>query len=119
MSQTSAFRPLNPREYLVLLSLVDDARYGYGIVRAVDEQSGGDVQLDPANLYRILKRLIRDGLVIDAGYDDDHTIENERRRYYRLTKLGLQVVTTEAGRLARLTRIARDKRLIAVDPRHS
>lgn len=118
MPAVSTFLPLNPREYLVLLSLVDDARYGYGIVHAVDDQSGGDVQLDPANLYRILKRLIRDGLVRDAGYGSAGEDGKERRRYYRLTELGRDVVAAEAHRLARLTSIARDKQLLAGDPRH-
>lgn len=117
MAQAASFLPLNPREYLVLLSLVDEAQYGYGIVHTVADQSHGSVRLDPANLYRILKRLIRDGLVRRAGERDHADSDGERRRYYQLTDLGQEVVTAEAHRLERLTTVARDKQLLARQPR--
>jgi DNA-binding PadR family transcriptional regulator len=107
------FLPLNPREFLVLLSLVDEEQYGYGIVRTVEEQSEGAVLLDPANLYRILKRLMRDGLVDDVDTREAEETDNERRRYYRLTRLGREVVAAEARRLEGLTKVARAKKLLA------
>ncbi len=111
VTNPKSFLPLNPREFLVLYVLVDNPRYGYGIVRAVDEQSDGDVRLDPANLYRIIKRLMRDGLVGGAGTAQSN--ENERRRFYEITDLGRSVLAAEASRLDRLMAGARSKNLIA------
>jgi len=105
--------PLNPRDYLVLLSLTEEDRHGYGIVKDIEQQSGGSVSVDPANLYRTLKRMIASGLVAPAearpGSDDG----DERRRYYRITPFGEEVVKLEAARLAELTAIARSRQLLA------
>ncbi len=113
MRNPKSFLPLNPREFLVLYVLVDQERYGYGIMRAVDEETDGDVRLDPANLYRILKRLMRDGLVASAGSRATSQTGSERRRFYEITQLGRAVVAEETSRLARLTESAKAKRLMA------
>lgn len=99
--------PLNPRDYLILFALVEGELHGYGLVKAVEQESGGDVTMDPANLYRSLKRLTRDGLVTESEEADV-----ERRRYYRLTDFGRRVVAAEAARLTRLARSAEAKRLV-------
>ena len=64
MNDVDRFLPLNPREFLVLFALVDGQLHGYGLLKAVDDQSEGRVPMDPANLYRCLKRLLREGLVV-------------------------------------------------------
>jgi DNA-binding PadR family transcriptional regulator len=104
--------PLNPRDYLILFSLVSEERHGYGIVKQVEADSNGQVSLDPANLYRAIKRLIRDGLVEEG--DDRPTPESggQKRRYYVITDFGRQVVALEAARLAELTDAARAEKLI-------
>ena len=107
-----AMLPLNPKDFLILFALVDGERHGYGLVKEIERGSGGTVKMDPANLYRSLRRLERDGLIEevespDAGEDD------ERRRYYALTPFGGQVTAAEAERLDRLSQAARRKRLIA------
>lgn len=112
MKNPKTFLPLNPREFLVLYVLVDHQLYGYGIVRAVDDESDGDVRLDPANLYRILKRLIRDGLVGCVGPRAKQDKPGEKRRFYKITELGRAVLTEEATRLERLTAGAKAKNLI-------
>lgn len=104
--------PMNPRDYLVLFSLTDDERHGYGIVKEIERQSGGRVRVDPANLYRTLKRMISIGLVMEADERPASESENERRRYYRITALGEEVVKLEAARLAELTAAARTRRLL-------
>lgn len=102
--------PLNPRDYLILFSLVREGRHGYGIVKDVETGSRGGVRLDPANLYRALKRMMGDGLVEETdGPSEEST---ERRKYYRLTALGRRVVELEAARLAALTSAARALDLI-------
>ena len=108
-----ALLPLNPRDYLILFSLVTGERHGYGIVKEVERESRGKVQLDPANLYRSVKRLIRDGLVVEADRRPAAEVDNERRRYYAITDFGHRVVTLEAARLAELADAARARNLIA------
>jgi len=112
MSDATSHLPLNPRDYLALFSLTAGERHGYGIVKEVEEQSDGVVRMDPSNLYRTLKRLMQGGLVEESeprvGEADD-----ERRRYYSISKLGREVVRAEAARLSKLTAAAAARRLIA------
>lgn len=88
--------PLNPRELLVLASLIDGPLHGYGIIKAVEERSDADVLLDPANLYRVLRRMR------SAGWIQETAAQDERRKTYSLTRTGRQVVAAELGRLERL-----------------
>lgn len=104
--------PLNPRDYLVLLALTDGPRHGYGLVKDIEVQSGGVVRIDPANLYRSVKRMIGDGLVGDADTPASEDDSAERRRYYGITELGEAVVRLEAERLAELTALARARSLL-------
>jgi DNA-binding PadR family transcriptional regulator len=107
------FLPMHPRDYLILFALVDGAVHGYGIVKAVEAESGGAVRMDPANLYRSLKRLERDGLVTEVdGPAQDESGGAERRRFYALTPTGRRAVSAEAARLAALARSAAAKDLI-------
>jgi DNA-binding PadR family transcriptional regulator len=104
--------PLNPRDFLILFALASGERHGYGIVKDVEAGSRGQVRLDPANLYRSLKRLMRDGLVVEAAADGDAALDEDRRRYYGITALGRRVLAAEATRLAELTDVARSLRWI-------
>ena len=114
----SALIPLNPRDYLILFSLVGGERHGYGIVKQVEADSGGQVRIDPANLYRAIKRLIRTGLVVETDSRPAPEADNQRRRYYAITDFGREVVALEAARLAALTDAARSENLIpAQEPR--
>ena len=107
-----SYLPVNPRDYLILFALTSGRRHGYGIVKEVERDSGGTVRLDPANLYRSIKRLIRDGLVADEEPSEDDQGDADRRRYYAITEMGRRVVTLEAARLAGLADAARARRLI-------
>lgn len=102
-----ALLPLNARDFLILFALVDGELHGYGLVKAVERESAGEVTMDPANLYRSLRRLARDGLVSEM-----EEAEGERRRSYCLTEFGRRVVAAEAARLSRLARAAEAKRLV-------
>lgn len=104
--------PLSPRDFLVLLVLADEALHGYGIIRAVRARVGDEVSLDPANLYRSLRRLRREGIIQEATVPPDPDESAEQRRYFELTEFGREVVTAEATRLSRLTAVARDARLL-------
>jgi DNA-binding PadR family transcriptional regulator len=104
------FLPVPPRDYLVLFALAEGPSHGYGILKAIESGSGG-VPFDPANLYRSLRKLTRDGLVL-ATAERARPFERAPRRY-RLTALGHRVLTAEAKRLASLADAARARRLLS------
>ncbi len=104
--------PMNPRDFLILFSLVDQERHGYGLVKEVERQSEGEVRLDPANLYRSLKRMIKHGLVEESERKPAADSHDERRRYYAITGFGRQVVTREAARLDKLAAAVRARNLV-------
>jgi DNA-binding PadR family transcriptional regulator len=106
------FLPLAPRDVLILLALVDEPLHGYGLIKGTESLSDGRVRMDPANLYRALKKLARDGLVEDAETSDAADPDGQRRRYYGITPLGRAVVAAESERLARLTAVARARDLL-------
>lgn len=112
MTDAASLIPLNPRDYLILFSLVGEDRHGYGIVKDVESGSRGGVRLDPANLYRSLKRMMAEGLVEEADVPSNDDPGSDRRRYYRITSLGREVVQLEARRLAELTAAARALELL-------
>lgn len=112
MMDASAQIPLNPRDFLVLFSLTEGDKHGYGLVKDIERQSGGSVTVDPANLYRTLKRMIANGLVVEADTRPTPEAGDERRRYYAITPFGEEVVRLEATRLAELTAAARSRSLI-------
>jgi DNA-binding PadR family transcriptional regulator len=104
--------PLNPRDYLILLSLSEGPRHGYGLLKDIARLTANEVRFDPANLYRSLKRMIKQGLVSETASPDPHSDEGGRRRYYAVTEVGSRTVQKEAARLDRLTRVARERALI-------
>ncbi len=109
-TRVASLLPLPPRDYLILFALVDGPRHGHGILKSVEAGSGG-VLFDPANLYRSLRKLHRDGLLIEAT--DRTSVSRPIRRRYKLTPLGRAVVTAEARRLAMLADAARARRLVS------
>ena len=101
--------PLSPRDYLIMLVLAREPAHGYAILKRAGTLSGDPIPLDPANLYRALRRLDRDGLV---RVEEDAPHDGSGRRTYTLTSRGRKVVEAESARLARLTDTARAWRLI-------
>jgi DNA-binding PadR family transcriptional regulator len=108
--------PLTPATFHILVALVDEERHGYGIMREVEERTGGELRLGPGTLYGSLKRMLGEGLVAEAGERADPQLGDERRRYYRITSLGRAAAAAEARRLDALVRLARSKRLIGPEP---
>jgi len=104
--------PLPVSEFQILLALTDEERHGYGIKREVADRTGGDVQLGPGTLYGSIKRMVASGLIEESDERPDPDMDDERRRYYRVTPLGKRVAVAEARRMERLVGIARAKRLI-------
>ena len=108
--------PLTAATFQILLSLVGGERHGYAIMREVADRSDGTVRLGPGTLYGSLKRLLEAGLVEEGPDRADPQIDDERRRYYRITKFGVSVARAEARRMAAMVRVAREKKLIAPEP---
>jgi DNA-binding PadR family transcriptional regulator len=106
-----ALLPLTPAVFHILLALADGERHGYGIMQEEVARSGG-VRLGPGTLYGSIKRMIEAGLIQESDERPDPELDDERRRYYRLTDFGQRVAAAEAERLAALVRAARAKRLL-------
>src|SRR6202167_2218277 len=115
-SQTPApqsLLPLTPPVFHILLALADEERHGYGIMQDVAWQTSDALQLGPGTLYGCLKRMLAAGLVEESDERPDPAMDDERRRYYRMTALGRRVVRAEAERLAGAVTAARARRLFA------
>jgi len=106
------FLPLTPAMFHILLALADKERHGYHIMREVDERTSGGVKLGPGTLYGSIKRMMADGLIEELDERPDPELDDERRRYYRLTDLGFRVATAEAQRLEQMVKSARAKKLL-------
>ena len=97
-----SYLPLKPVDLQLLLSLAESERHGYRLVQAIAERTDGLVALEPGNLYRIIKRLLADGLVAETERRAVAELDDERRRYYRITPLGGRVLAAEIARLQAL-----------------
>jgi DNA-binding PadR family transcriptional regulator len=104
--------PLKPVMFHVLLSLVDRERHGYGLVRDIAARTGGKLRLEPANLYRSLRTMLDLGLIEEIERRPVGDDEDERRRYYRITRLGMRAAEAEAARLNDLVVEARARHLV-------
>jgi DNA-binding PadR family transcriptional regulator len=104
--------PLTAALLHVLLSLADSDKHGYAIIKEVQDRTNGEVTLGAGTLYSMLKRLLADGLVVESGDRPDRNIDDERRRYYRLTPFGRDVAIAEIRRLESLVSQARRKKLV-------
>jgi DNA-binding PadR family transcriptional regulator len=103
--------PLPSAAFQILLSLADEDLHGYGIMRQVEEQSGGRMRLGPGTLYSSIQSLLEEKLIEETDARVEVKPGSERRRYYRLTSLGRRLVRSEAERLAELLRVARARKL--------
>lgn len=104
--------PLTPAGFHILLVLVAGELHGYGIMQEIKRISGGALSIGPGTLYRSIKQLLEQGLIAEADERVDPTLNDERRRYYRLTERGEHAARAEAERLAALVRVAQARRLI-------
>jgi DNA-binding PadR family transcriptional regulator len=112
MKEVEPSLPLSPAMFHILLALADREQHGYGIMQEV--ASRGNMRLGPGTLYGSIKRMLADGLIEESDERPDPEMDDERRRYYRLTDFGQRVVSAEVDRLAKLVRIARSKSLLRI-----
>lgn len=111
--QPESFLPLKPNWFHVLLSLADQEQHGYGIMQEVLARTEGKVHLWPATLYGTLKKLIEEELIEESDERPAPELDDGRRRYYRLTRLGSRVLAAESERLEELIRVIHAKRRLA------
>jgi DNA-binding PadR family transcriptional regulator len=103
---------LTPAMFHILLALADGERHGYSIMREVERASEGGFQLGPGTLYRSIKQMLALGLIEESDERPDPELDDERRRYYRITGAGRRAASMEAQRLARLVSAACARRLL-------
>src|SRR4029077_16883117 len=105
--------PLTPPVFHILLALSDGERHGYAIMQQVAADPNGGLQLGPRTLYGCFKRMLAARLVEESDERPDPPLDDERRRYYRITTFGAGVLRAEADRLASAVSAARSKRLFS------
>ncbi|MGH2505861.1 MAG: PadR family transcriptional regulator [Ktedonobacteraceae bacterium] len=104
--------PLSPAVFHILLALADGERHGYSIMQEIIEQTGGNLRIGPTTLYRSIKQMLEGGLIVEVAERPDAALDDERRRYYRLTTFGQQVARAEVHRLEQALTVARHKTLL-------
>ena len=102
-----ALLPLPPATFHILVALADEDRHGYAIIQEVAARTGGEVQIGAGTLYRSVQRMLEQGLIVEKRQRPAPELDDERRRYYRITPFGKAVARAEARRLAQMVRIAR------------
>jgi DNA-binding PadR family transcriptional regulator len=106
------YLPLNHADFHIMLALGDEERHGYAIMLHVEELTEGCVTLGPGTLYTSIKRLLAAGMIEESGERPDPEMDDQRRRYYKLTKLGRKVLAAEVQRMERMLRHAKTKRVL-------
>jgi DNA-binding PadR family transcriptional regulator len=104
--------PLTPAVFHILLALADGERHGYAIMTEVSQTTGGQIRMGPGTLYGTIKRLLVQGMIVECAERPDPALDDERRRYYRLTDWGRRVAQAEAQRYAATASAARRRKLI-------
>ncbi|HYN70283.1 MAG TPA: PadR family transcriptional regulator [Candidatus Eisenbacteria bacterium] len=99
--------PLSKVALHIMLAIGPEERHGYAIMSEVDRMTGGAVRLGPGAVYTTIKRLLADGLIAESDERPDRELDDQRRRYYRLTALGRTVAAGEVRRLDALVRSTR------------
>jgi DNA-binding PadR family transcriptional regulator len=110
-AEIEALLPLPPASFHILLALVDQDRHGYAIIQDVEARTGGELRLSAGTLYRSIARMVEQGLIAESARRPPVRLDDERRRYYRITAFGRAVARAEMARLTRLVRLARARGL--------
>src|SRR5262249_58448833 len=116
METSKPLTPLTPAVFYILLALATSERHGYQIMKQVKQDSDGQVKMGTGTLYGSLKRMLADGLIEEAGERPDPALDDERRRYYRLTERGGQAMHAEVQRFGPVVNLVRHPRLLPKAP---
>lgn len=115
-AEIAALLPLRSVDFLILVMLAQGDRHGYGIMRDVEAHTEGAVRLEAGSLYRTIRRLTDEKLVVESARRPAPDVDDDRRRYYRLSPFGRRVLAAEAARLRQLVRLAESSRVLAPEP---
>ena len=107
--QPDALLPLQPATFHILLAVAEEDRHGYAIIQDVAARTNGELKLSAGTLYRSIQRMLEQGLIVESRERPAPELDDERRRYYRITPFGTAVARAEARRLTQLVRMARDR----------
>ena len=103
--------PLPTATFHILIALADEDRHGYAVIQDVESRTSGAVRLSAGTLYRTFQRLLEQGLIVEVDERPAPEMDDERRRYYRLTPFGRHAAEAETRRLSTLVRLARARGL--------
>jgi len=109
--ESESYLPLTPAMFHILLAMADGEKHGYAILKEVSRRTDGKVQLSAGTLYGNLARLESSGMIVESNRRPEFELDDERRRYYRLTDLGREVAVAEARRMEEAVAQAYAKRL--------
>ena len=110
-ADVGALLPLPPATFHILVALVDQERHGYAIIQDVEARTEGALRLSAGTLYRSIARMVEQGLIREVTKRPPRMLDDERRRYYRITPFGTDVARAEMRRLTELVRLARARGL--------
>ena len=105
----SAYLPLTPAMFQVLVALADGEKHGYAVIKEIARRTDGKVRLRAGTLYAVIRRFVDDGLIEESAERPDPALDDERRRYYRITDRGRAVAMAEARRMTETLSQARAK----------
>lgn len=108
--------PLPVAQLHILLALADGEKHGYAVMREVESMTGGEVTMGPGTLYGAVKKMVKAGLIEETDERPDPEMDDERRRYYRTTGLGVRVLDAETARMEGLVETARVRRTRRLNP---
>lgn len=104
-SDPATLLPLPAATFHILMALADEDRHGYAIIQDIAARTGGELRMSAGTLYRSIQRMLEQGLVIEISERPAPELDDERRRYYRITKFGVAIARAEMERLARLLKL--------------
>jgi len=115
-TDSEKIQPLTRPVFHILLALADGERHGYAIMQEVAKNTDGQIEMGPGTLYGNIKRLLAIGLIEESDERPDPELDDERRRYYRLTTRGQSILVTEVSRMNDLVKVALSKQLLRQSP---
>jgi DNA-binding PadR family transcriptional regulator len=110
MPDPATLLPLPAATFHILMALSDEDRHGYAIIQDIAARTNGELKMSAGTLYRSIQRMLEQGLVIETNDRPAPDLDDERRRYYRISKFGIAVARAEMQRLAQLLKLAQRSR---------
>src|SRR5215210_5071308 len=111
-AKVDALLPLPLATFHILIALAREDRHGYAIIQDIEQRTSGELRLSAGTLYRSIQRMLEQGLIRETRDRPAPELDDERRRYYRITPFGAAVAAAEAQRMSVLVRMARAQGLV-------